>query len=78
METLWNRNRKKRKKKIKEKKEINDRLLKDKTIRDIGTLFEKQEEKDYYKPKRARNFWNNNYIEYKCNGDKKRNLLLDE
>ena len=25
-----------------------------------------------------RNFWNNNYIEYESNGDKNRNLLLDE
>ena len=42
-----------------EKKEINDRLLKGGIIRDIRTLSE-QEEKDYYKPKRISNFWNNN------------------
>ena len=34
--------------------------------------------KDYYKPKRVSNFWNNNYIEYESNGDKTRNLSLDK
>ena len=37
--------------------------IKDRVIRDIRALFE-QEEKDYYKPIREGNFWNNNYIEY--------------
>ena len=45
-------------------------------IRDIRTLFEQGE--DYYKPKRVNSFWNNNYIEYESNGDKNRNLSLDE
>ena len=36
------------------------------------------EEEDYYKLKRVSNFWNNNYIEYENNGDKDRNLSLDE
>ena len=31
-------------------------------IRDIRILF--KHEDDYYKPIRADNFWNNNYIEY--------------
>ena len=61
-----------------EKKEINDRLIKDRAIRDIRTLFEQEKEKCYYKPKRVSNFWNNNYIRYKSNGDKNRNLSLDE
>ena len=76
MDTFWNR-RKKRKKEVTEKKGINDRLFKDRIIRDIQTLFE-QEEKDYYKPKRLNNFWNNNYIDYESNGDKNRNLSQDE
>ena len=59
------------------KKKQNQEIVKDRTIRDITTLFEQQEE-DYYKPKRVSNFWNNNYIEYKSNGSKNRNLLLDE
>ena len=59
-----------------EEKEINSRLIKNIIIIDIRTLLE--QEKDYYKPKRASNFWNNNYIEYESNGDKNRNLSLDE
>ena len=40
------------------------RLIRDKIIRDIRTLFEEEEE-DNYKPKSVSSFWNNNYIEYK-------------
>ena len=67
MDTLWNR-RKKKKERNYRKKEFNSRLIKDRIIRDIRTLFEQQEE-DYYKPKRLINLWNN--------GDKNRNLTLD-
>ena len=35
-------------------------------------------EEDYYKPERVSNFWNNNCIEYESNGDKNRNLSLNE
>ena len=56
MDTLWNKIRE-RKKEIRKKKEINDRLIEDGIIRDIKAIFEKQE-KDYYKPKRVSNFWN--------------------
>ena len=52
-------------------------MIKNRVIRDIKTLFEQQQQ-DYYKPKRVSNFWKNNYIEYKSNGDKNRNLSLDE
>ena len=52
------------------KKETNKRLVKDRIIRDIKTLFEQQED-DYYKPQRVNNFWNNEYIRYESNGDKK-------
>ena len=46
------------------------RLIKDKIIRDIRTLFEEEEEEeDNYKPKSVSSFWNNNYIEY--NSDQK-------
>ena len=51
METFWNR-RRKRRKESQNKKKHNERLIKDKLIRDIKTLFEQQEE-DYYKPKRV-------------------------
>ena len=49
---------KNKKKKKKEKiKEYDERLIKDKIITDIRTLFEQQEE-DHYKPKWVSNFWN--------------------
>ena len=47
-------------------------------MRNIRTLFEHKEEEDYCKPKRVRSFWNHNYIEYESNGDKNRDLSLDE
>ena len=69
-------NKKKRKNKIVEKNiNINNRLIKDRVIRDIRTL-SKQQEEGYYKPKRVGSFWNNNYIEYERNGDKNSNLSL--
>ena len=37
-----------------------------------------KKKKRYYEPKRVRNFLNDNYIEYEINGDKHRNLSLDE
>ena len=70
MDTFWHRRRSRRKKEIRGKKELNERLIEDRIIRDIRTLFEQQEE-DYYKPKRINNFWNNNNIEYESNGEKK-------
>ena len=73
-----NRRRKKRKELEKKKKEINYRLIEDKAIIDIRTLFHQQQEKDYYKLKRASNSHNNNYIEYESNGDRNRNLTLDK
>ena len=73
---------KKRKKEIREirenKKEHNQRPIKYRLIRDIKTLFEQEEQEDYYKPERVNNFWNNNYIEYKINGDNNRNLSLNK
>ena len=47
-----------------------NKAVKDIIIRDIRNLFEHEEE-NYYKPVRVNNFWNNNYIEYKSNSDKK-------
>ena len=37
-----------------------------------------EKEKDFYEPKRVNDVWNNNYIEYESNGDKNKNLSLDE
>ena len=58
---------------LKRRKNIKDRI-----IRGIRTLFELEEEKDYYKLKKVSNICNNNYIEYESNGDKNRNLSLEE
>ena len=44
----------KKKKKRKKKPEHNERLIKDKIIRDIRSLCEQEEE---YKPKKVSNFW---------------------
>ena len=57
MDTFWNKRRKTERTKLeREKKEIYDKWLKDRIIRDIRTIFEQREEKDYYKLKRVSNF----------------------
>ena len=48
---------------ITERKEQNERLIKDRLIRDFRTLFEQDE--GYYKPERVSNFWSSNYINVK-------------
>ena len=63
---------KKKKERNQRKKEHNERL-----IRDIRTLFGQQQQ-DYYKSERVNNFWKNSYSEYESNGDKNRNLSLNE
>ena len=78
MNTFWNRGRKKKERKeLEKKKKHNERLIKNRIIRDIRTLFEQQEE-DYCKTKKVIIFWNNSFIEYESNGHKNRNLSLDE
>ena len=72
MDTFWTRRRKKTKGK---KKKHNERIIKDRIIRDIRTLFEQE---DYYEHKRVSNFWDNNYIEYGLMVIKNRNLSFDE
>ena len=58
----------------KETKAIKDRILKY-----IKNLFEHdKEEENYYKPVRVIDFWSNNYIEYKSNGDKNKALSVEE
>ena len=51
--------------------------IKDRIVRDIRRFFDQQDD-DYYKPKRVSNFWNNNFIEYESNGNRNKNLSLDE
>ena len=47
-------------------------------MRDIRILSVTENEEDFYEPKRVNNFQNNNYIKHESNGDKNRNLPLDE
>ena len=58
---------------VKENKAIKDRILKD-----IKNIFENGEEENYFKPVRTSNFWSNNYIEYECNSDRNKTLLVEE
>ena len=44
---------KQKKKKKEKKKEHNQKLIKDRRIRDIRILFEQEKEEDYYEPKRV-------------------------
>ena len=71
------------------KKEIDDTIVKDirnlfglkkeneavknQIITDISYLFDYEEE-DYYKSVSVGNFWSNDYIEYKSNGDRNKAL----
>ena len=50
--------------------------IKDRILKDIKTLFEHEEDKNYLKPVRTSNFWNNNYIEYKIKGDRNQKLSV--
>ena len=36
------------------------------------------EEENYYKPVRVSNFWSDNYIEYRSNGDRNKTLSVEE
>ena len=56
-----------------------NKAIKDRITRDIRNVFE-DEEKYYFKPVIIGNFWNNNYIKYKSNDDRKtlsvKNVLI--
>ena len=45
---------------------------------DIKNLCDQKEEENYYKPVRVSNFWSNNYIECKSNGDRNKILSVEE
>ena len=69
---------KKTKKLEREKKKINDDLIKEKIIRDIRTLFEQEDDDYYLNLKRVSSFWNNIYNKYESTCDKNKNLSPDE
>ena len=68
-------NEKKKERNQRKGRNYDERSIENRIIRDVKTPFEQE---DYYKPKRVNNNWDNNYIEYESNGDKNRNLSLDE
>ena len=48
-------------------------------LRTIKKLSEyKKEKENYYKPVKVNTFWNNNYIDYKSNGDKNKTVSAEE
>ena len=47
-------------------------------IRDIRTLFEQQEENDFYKRIRAGSSWNKNSVKCQSSGDRNKNLSVKE
>ena len=47
-------------------------------LRNIMNLSKHEEGENYYKPVRLNNFWSNNYIEYKSNGNKNRIISVKE
>ena len=52
--------------------------IKHRIIKDTANFF-KHEGEDYYnKPVRVGNFWSNNYIEHKSNGDRSKTLSVEE
>ena len=52
--------------------------IKDRILRNIKNLFEHEKEESYYKPVRVSNFWSNNYIEYESNGERNKELSVEE
>ena len=57
--------------------EKENKVTKDKTISDIRNHFELENE-DFHTPIRVGNFYSNNYIEYESNGDRDKNLSIEE
>ena len=60
------------------RQEKETKAIKDRILRDIKNLFEHEEEGNYYKPVRVSNFWSNNYVQYKSNGDNNKTLSVEE
>ena len=61
------------------RQEKKTKAIKDRILRDIKNIFEhEKEEENYYKPVRVSNFWSNNYIECKSNGDRNKILSVEE
>ena len=61
---------------IKEIKKIN--RYENKIIRDLRALYEPEEEEGYYEPQKRKSAVDDNYIEYKSNGDRDKTLSIEE
>ena len=61
----------------KKKKENKDRIIRERIVRDIRTLFEENEH-EYCKSRKESNLWNNNYTGYENNGGRNKILLLKD
>ena len=60
------------------RREKETKVIKDRTLRDIVSLFEHEEEKEKcYKPVRVNTFWSNNYIKHESNGDSNKTLSVE-
>ena len=52
---------------------------KDRILSDIKTLFvHENDQVNYYKPLRVRNFWSNNCIEYESNSERNKTLSVEK
>ena len=61
------------------RQEKETKAFKDRILRYTNNILEhEKEEENYYKPVRISNFWSNNYIEYKSNGDNNETLSVEE
>ena len=54
------------------------KAIKDSLLREIRNIFDNGKEENYYKAVRVSNFWSNNYIEFKSNGDRNKTLTVRE
>ena len=59
------------------KLEKETKAIKDSILGDIKNLFEYEKEEANYKQVNITNFWSNNYIEYKSNGDRNKTLSVE-
>ena len=53
------------------------KAIKDMIVRDIKNFCQHDEEKNYYKPVRVRNFWSKNYNGYESKSDKNKVLSIE-
>ena len=67
-------------KSITEIKSVTDKIISDSEIRNLFRIrnLEHGKEENFYKPARVGNFWSDNYVKYKRNGDTNKTLPVEE